>query len=207
MKKLSKSQERKRCESSEGTSTCILTSILKKPNKSRRKHQRSVRFEDPQGSIPGSHLSPTSSYLEPLNTSPSSTLTTSPSKSTFSSTSPIKFTQISSKPPNPGECVKKTPIKILKITKKGNNFDFKDSPKSGQKVLHLDCRDEKFYNKLNFFLNAKTSVSPARCADTYEKVLIRLENKKEITGKEKGLCRKSIVGKVSLGRTGNYLLN
>lgn len=207
MKKLSKSQERKRCESSEGTNTCILTSILKKPNKFKLKHQRSVRFEDPQASHPGSHLSPTSSYMEPLNTSPSSTMTTSPSKSTFSSTSPIKFSQISSKSSYPNEEIKKTPIKILKITKKGNNFDFKDSPKSGQKVLQLDCRDEKFYNKLNFFLNAKASVSPVRCVDTNEKVQIRIEKRKEVIANEKGICRKNIVGKVSLGRSGNYLLN
>jgi hypothetical protein len=213
MKKFSKSQERNRCESIEGSNTCILAGILKKPSKYKLKHQRSVRFEDPPTSNQESNFSLTSSYMEVVNTSPSSTLNTSPSKTGFSNTSPVKFVQFPSNfSKNYEEDSGKTPLKIIKIAKNGKKFDFKGSPKSGQKVLKFDCRDEKFYNKLNFFLNAKGSVSPVRSEFRNEEktsMKVRLERKKdcEDANNSKTGCKKK--GKIvsNLGKSGNYLLN
>lgn len=180
MKKTSKSQERNREQSISGNDTCILTSILKKPSKFKLKHQRSVRFEEPETSCPTT-FSLTSSINETQFTSPvnNNPLSISPSKSRLSSTSPVK---INSKGHSQfsrslKESFNPTPVKIIKISKIDSK-DFRDSPKSGQKVLKLDCRDEKFYNKLNFFLNAKSSVSPVRCGEVDGEGNVRVSKKK-----------------------------
>ena len=69
-------------------------------------------------------------------------------------------------------------MKVLKITHLGISNGFKESPKSGQKVLKLDCRDDKFYNKLNFFLNTRNSVSPERGREGVREGSVRVSRKK-----------------------------
>lgn len=208
MKKTSKSQRRTRCQSIINNNTCMLTSILKKPSKFKLKHQRSVRFEEPGISCPTT-FSLTSSIIEPFCASPNNELIqTSPSKSRLSSTSPITFSatgqpQFSS---SLNEGFNPTPVKIIKIAQLGVNNGFKESPKSGQKVLKLDCRDDKFYNKLNFFLNTRNSVSPGRNREEIREGSVRVSRKKISFGKNRvyeDTANGKQIGLEAAGKKGN----
>jgi hypothetical protein len=82
--------------SSDSNNSLIISSILKKPNKSKLKHQRSVRFEDPDEapvieynpehntlSVQQYHISPNNSF----------TLSQSPSRTRCSGNSPVSVSK------------------------------------------------------------------------------------------------------------------
>jgi hypothetical protein len=253
-----KSQERNRRQPSDSNNSCIISSILKKPNRSKLKHQRSVRFEDPDDSpvieynpehntlsVQQYHVSPNTSF----------TLNQSPSRSRFPGNSPVSssrpsrskaetrsynenFVELSKVPTesqfpqeimknskklsvdcrskndlkvvinakyskeqkiseikevkelkiplepvetqeSPEKALKKelkdrftcteqkdrlneSPIKIITVAKLSKGSESRVSPRAVPKTMKLGCRDETFYNKLNYYLNAKSSLSPSR---------------------------------------------
>ena len=282
MRKSAKSQERNRKQSSDSNNSLIISSILKKPNKSKLKHQRSVRFEDPDEapiieynpehntlSVQQYHISPNNSFT--LSQSPSRTKcsgsspisVSKPTRSKQSSKSYIESTleimkdlvdsqlakesqshqsksvqetkgkvvinvKYSKDKPRQatkdqivlkvaeesrsnrasrsvlefedrkisretnrreGSVVRETrdeknspnkerkqtgisndfhekysesPIKIITVAKLSKGHEARNSPKANPKTMKLECRNETFYNKLNYYLNAKTSLSPSR---------------------------------------------
>lgn len=290
MRKSANSQSRNRTQSTDSNNSLIISSILKKPNKSKLKHQRSVRFEDPDDSpiieynpehntlsVQQYHMSPNTSFS--LSQSPSRTRcsgnspvssskptrTKNSSKSciensidlmkelaesqlikdseTYQSKSlqetkgkvviNVKYSRETAKPATkdlvilkpaadnkayrssrsvsevedrknnresgkregsvvrenrddkmlPEKEKKETglgndlhekyseaPIKIITAAKLSKGHEPKNSPKSNPKTIKLGCRDETFYNKLNYYLNAKTSLSPSRVPSTESQV-------------------------------------
>jgi hypothetical protein len=172
MRNSCRSQERNRCQSTDSNTSCIVSSILKKPSKFKLKHQRSVRFEEPDSS-PQSETTNEHNTLSlqqgPLSPNSSFSINQSPQKSLFSNESPSSYLR-SHRPKQSSQCIpdsyNQSPIKIITIAKQSKAAENKESPKEGQKTLKLECRDATFYNKLNYFLNAKSSLSPARVNPT-----------------------------------------
>ena len=179
MRNSCRSQERNRCQSQDSNTSCIVSSILKKPSKFKLKHQRSVRFEEPDSSPQSdtmtehNTLSLQQGLLSP-NTSFS--ITQSPQKSLFSNESPKSY-QRSHRPKQSSQSIpdsyNQSPIKIITKAKQSKAAESKESPKDGQSTLKLECRDASFYSKLNYFLNAKSSLSPARVNPTVVNVKTR----------------------------------
>ena len=292
MRKSAKSQFRNRTQSSDSNNSLIISSILKKPNKSKLKHQRSVRFEDPDDSpiieynpehntlsVQQYHMSPNTSFSlsqSPSRTRCSGSSPVSSSKPTRSKNSfksciestvdimkeladsqiakesesrqsksvqetkgkvviNVKHSRENTKPAakeqvlkpegdnkagrssrsvsevedrknnkesnrregsvvresredkilpekerkepgtgyNLNEKYSDSPIKIITAAKLSKGHEPKNSPKSNPKTIKLECRNETFYNKLNYYLNAKTSLSPSRVPSNDSQVPIK----------------------------------
>lgn len=164
-----------------------VSSILKDPSRSKLKHNRSVRFMDPESSS-------SDSSIEPKPTCQQQSKVNLPSPTIISPVSniqpaPVKPAQI---PPPPAPKFLKresyasqvTPtfikkpeeVKLKKSSKKlpekppdkspvkspKKNFHSSASPRIDQKVMNFGFRDSNFYAKLNKYISSKGSVSPDR---------------------------------------------
>ena len=173
--------ERSRCKStgsnSNNSSVC---SILKDPKKGKLKHQRSVRFEEPD-TFSSNDASFDIKHMCEIKTSPKSAPAAMPSnislglsKPVFSDYSPSQF--LINKPnhrssrstvvSNVSTTPNTSPIKILSIVKSNKAGEVNLSPKFQPKTLNYEFRNESFYQKLNKFISAKSSVSPVRSVNT-----------------------------------------
>lgn len=168
MRNTCRSQDRNRCQSTDSNTSCIVSSILKKPSKYKLKHQRSVRFEEPDSS-PQSETTNEHNTMSvqqgPLSPNSSFSINQTASKSIFTNNSP-KSSLSHHRPKQSSQSISdsynQSPLKIITIAKKSKAAENKEASKEGQKILKLECRDSVFYNKLNYFLNAKSSLSPTR---------------------------------------------
>ena len=180
MKKHDSYQSRSRYQSTGcNSNNSSISSILKEPGRSKLKHQRSVRFEEPDDfssneisfDIKNINIKPT---LSPKNTSNNIfTVNQSPPKPNFSEYSPqvsvYSKSHKSSKSsiiPNQFAYPNSSPIKIISVTKLSKASESSNSPKFQPKTLNYEFRDQSFYQKLNKFINAKGSVSPVRSVNS-----------------------------------------
>ena len=173
--------ERSRCKStgsnSNNSSVC---SILKDPKKGKLKHQRSVRFEEPD-TFSSNDASFDIKHMCEIKTSPKSAPVAIPSiislglsKPAFSDYSPSQF--LLNKPnhrssrstvvSNASTTPSASPTKILSIVKSNKAGELNLSPKFQPKTLNYEFRNQSFYQKLNKFISAKSSVSPVRSVNT-----------------------------------------
>ena len=142
------------------------TSILKDPSQTKLKHNRSVRFIDPE-----------SSSEESLEAKPicQQQIKDPPPPILFQATN-LKFIKREScvgqvvptfikkgEESKTQRAVKKFQGKLVKKT-----FHSSASPKIDQKVMNFEFRDKSFYAKLNKFMSNKGSISPERGIDKYE---------------------------------------
>jgi hypothetical protein len=157
-----------RCQSTGSNQNTSISSILKSPTKSKLKHQRSVRFEEPlsqnEASFevhPPSKLSPNSSFTV-VNPSPKAR------KEPFAAPPYAKVHRATRSTANADEftAINPSAMKIITIAKLARATEAKTSPKAHQNASKLGCRDDKFYQKLNFYLSGKRgSVSENNASD------------------------------------------
>ncbi|OMJ85088.1 hypothetical protein SteCoe_13675 [Stentor coeruleus] len=166
MKKIENQTEKLRCQSTGTSQNSSVSSILKDPGKSKPKHNRSVRFEEPDD-IPKHN----DSYELPqacanqVSVSPNNSFTSSisPSRKKLYGPSPTVTSIKKGHRPSKSEIVSSdyanliyTPIKIVNITKLQKPPEPCLSPKFHPKTLKYDFRTQDFYQKLNRFINGKT---------------------------------------------------
>ena len=157
-----------------------VSSILKEPGRSKLKHQRSVRFEEPDDYSSNevsfdmkNSCNPQGKQSPKITPNNSFMINKTPIKPNFSECSPqpsinsknhrsSKSSVISSQDTYPNS----SPIKILSVTRLSQNNYSSNSPKFQPKTLNYDFRDQSFYQKLNRFIKAKESISPIRSTNT-----------------------------------------
>ncbi|OMJ87464.1 hypothetical protein SteCoe_10795 [Stentor coeruleus] len=177
MRKTETQAEKNRCQSTNTSNNSFVSSILKSPERSKLKHQRSVRFKEPDSPTNNEEsFDVTPASLPQNSNSPKNTFSSyaSPSKKTLSEYSPtessVKKTHNPSKSTivtsdNPGQ------IKIIKIAKLQKAQESSISPKFQPRTLSYDFRNQDFYHKLNKFISGRpagTGVSADFSQGKYE---------------------------------------
>lgn len=175
MRKAGSYLERVRCKSTGSNSNnSSISSILKEPGKCKLKHQRSVRFEEPN-----TFSSNDASFdlNSPIQVKPSPKSAQVPSYSMQDSGfSKPKFSDFSPKIQTKSHKASKSlitsytpsqsPVKIVSVVKTVKPNEVLHSQKFYPKTLNYEFRNESFYQNLNKFINAKTSMSPVRSVNT-----------------------------------------
>lgn len=175
MRKTETQAEKNRCQSTDTSNNSFVSSILKSPERSKLKHQRSVRFKEPDSATNNEESFDISPPSHPQNqNSPKNAFSSyvSPSRKNLSEYSPTessgkkihnpsKSTIVTSD--NPGQ------IKIIKIAKLQKAPESSISPKFQPRTLSYDFRNQDFYHKLNKFISGRPAGTGLSADFSYEK--------------------------------------
>ncbi|OMJ71738.1 hypothetical protein SteCoe_29956 [Stentor coeruleus] len=168
MKKIENQTEKIRCQSTGVSQNSSVSSILKDPGKLKPKHNRSVRFEDPNIILKNNDIYELpQAYLNQVKISPNNSFisNTSPSRKKLYDHSSFVASIKKSHRLSKSEIVSSdytnliyTPIKIINVTKIHKPHEPCLSPKFPPKTLKYDFRNQDFYEKLNKFISSKNEI-------------------------------------------------
>jgi hypothetical protein len=152
-----------------------VNSILKDPSKSKLKHNRSVRFLEPEDDSSEESLESRSvCQQQTKETAHPVRLNVVNDFIRINKRESCLNTLFQPSKPNPSTSKKKEEVKVIKNTEKiinkanskqKKNFHSSASPKFEPKVINFEFRDKSFYAKLNKFISTKTC-SPEKTQKT-----------------------------------------